>query len=40
MFLPRESAKPATKACPFCRMADLDLAATRCPHCTSEVSRA
>ena len=26
---------PATKTCPFCRMADLDVNATRCPHCTS-----
>ena len=24
----------ATKACPFCRM-NIDIAATRCPHCTS-----
>ena len=25
----------AVKACPFCRMGDLDIKATRCPHCTS-----
>jgi large conductance mechanosensitive channel len=30
--------KPATKTCPFCQMADLDVKATRCPHCTSELS--
>lgn len=27
---------PAMKACPFCRM-EMDLAATRCPHCTSQL---
>src|SRR5689334_15667879 len=32
-----ESPKAPTKACPFCRMGDLDVAATRCPHCTSEL---
>ena len=32
-----ESPKAPTKACPFCKMGDLDLAALRCPHCTSEV---
>ena len=26
-----------TKTCPFCQSGDLALAATRCPHCTSEV---
>src|SRR6266849_9548092 len=25
-----------TKACPFCRVGDLPLGATRCPHCTSQ----
>ena len=30
--------KPTTKACPYCRMADLDVNATRCPHCTSELA--
>jgi len=34
---PATQEKPATKACPFCRMADLDLNATRCPHCTSQL---
>ena len=38
MFLPREGEKPASKPCPFCRMGDLDLAATRCPHCTSQLA--
>ena len=34
----REAPKaPTTKDCPFCRMA-IDLAATRCPHCTSAIS--
>jgi len=36
MFI-KEAPAAATKACPFCRMADLDAAATRCPHCTSTV---
>lgn len=34
---PAPTAKGATKACPHCRMADLDVAATRCRHCTSEL---
>ena len=33
----QEEPKSPTKACQFCRMADLDVAATRCPHCTSEL---
>ena len=28
---------PATKACPFCAT-DIPVAATRCPHCTSQLS--
>jgi large conductance mechanosensitive channel len=32
---PREAA-PATKDCPFCRMA-IPVGATRCPHCTTEL---
>src|ERR1043166_6332020 len=28
---------PATKACVFCKMA-CDIAATRCPHCTSQLA--
>lgn len=27
---------PTTKICPFC-MSEIDIAATRCPHCTSEL---
>jgi large conductance mechanosensitive channel len=30
---------PTTRACPFCAT-DIPLAATRCPHCTSEVAPA
>lgn len=30
------AAAPATKQCPRCRMI-IDAAATRCPHCTSDV---
>ena len=29
---------PATKACQFCKQADLDIAASRCPHCTSQLA--
>lgn len=28
-------AEPTTKVCPFC-MSEIDIKATRCPHCTSE----
>lgn len=30
----------AIRTCTFCQMADLDALATRCPHCTSELSGA
>jgi large conductance mechanosensitive channel len=29
-----------TKACPRCGLDDLPMAATRCPHCTSDIPRA
>ncbi len=29
-------AAPTTKKCPFC-MSEIDIKATRCPHCTSEI---
>ena len=29
-------AAPTTKKCPFC-MSEIDIKATRCPHCTSEL---
>jgi large conductance mechanosensitive channel len=32
-------ADPTTKACPFCAT-DIPIAATRCPHCTSELAAA
>lgn len=35
-LLPEPAAAPPGKDCPFCRM-PIDAAATRCPHCTSEV---
>jgi large conductance mechanosensitive channel len=39
-LMPEEAAAaPATRDCPFCRMA-IPVAATRCPHCTSEVRAA
>jgi large conductance mechanosensitive channel len=36
IFIKPEAA-PATKKCPFCRM-EMDAAATRCPHCTSQIA--
>ena len=33
---PAEEAAPVTKICPFCQ-SEIPLAATRCPHCTSEI---
>lgn len=35
---PAAAPKAATKACPFCRLGDLDPAAIRCPHCTSDLA--
>ena len=29
-------ADPTTKVCPFCQ-SEIDIKATRCPHCTSEI---
>lgn len=29
-------AKPTTKKCPYC-MSEIDMEATRCPHCTSQL---
>ena len=31
-----ESAPPAVKKCPYCLL-EIDIAATRCPHCTSHI---
>jgi large conductance mechanosensitive channel len=31
--------KPATRECPFCRQ-NIDARATRCPHCTSQLTAA
>lgn len=33
------AAAPSTKDCPYCRMA-IPVAATRCPHCTSDLKAA
>lgn len=33
---PEEPAAPTTKVCPYCK-SEIDIAATKCPHCTSEV---
>ena len=30
------AAEPTTKVCPFC-LSEIDIKATRCPHCTSEL---
>ena len=32
-----EPAAPTTKVCPFCK-SEVNIEATRCPHCTSELS--
>lgn len=29
--------EPKTRTCPYCKMTDVDVAATRCPHCGSEI---
>jgi large conductance mechanosensitive channel len=34
---PPAAAAPVTQPCPYCRMT-IDAAATRCPHCTSELA--
>ena len=39
IFIKPDPEAPATKPCTFCRMT-IDPAATRCPHCTSELARA
>ena len=31
--------EPTTKKCPYC-MTEIDIKATRCPHCTSELTEA
>ena len=31
-----EEAAPTTKICPFCK-SEIDIEATRCPHCTSVI---
>lgn len=33
---PAEEAAPTTKTCPYCK-SEIDIEATRCPHCTSEL---
>ena len=34
---PKPGAAPSTKACSYCKT-DIPVAATRCPHCTSQLS--
>lgn len=34
-----EEAAPTTKKCPFCK-SEIDIEATRCPHCTSVIEEA
>lgn len=33
---PVEEAAPTTKVCPYCK-SEIDIEATKCPHCTSDV---
>ena len=35
---PEKPAAPTTKKCPFC-LSEIDIKATRCPHCTSEIKK-
>ena len=35
----KEEAAPTTKKCPFC-YSEIDIKATRCPHCTSQLEEA
>jgi large conductance mechanosensitive channel len=37
MFGPKDSAPPPVKTCPYCKLT-MDPAATRCPHCTSQIA--
>ena len=32
----KEEESPTTKVCPYCK-SEIDIAATRCPHCTSQL---
>ena len=34
---PKEEEAPTTKVCPFCK-SEIPIDATRCPHCTSEIT--
>ena len=34
---PEVSSEPTTKVCPFCQ-SEISIKATRCPHCTSELT--
>ena len=33
---PEPEAEPTTKVCPFCK-SEIDIEATKCPHCTSDI---
>ena len=35
---PEKPAAPTTKNCPYC-LSEIDIKATRCPHCTSELKK-
>ena len=35
---PEAPAAPTTKKCPYCKT-DIDIEATRCPHCTSQLEK-
>ena len=35
---PEAPAAPTTKKCPFC-LSEIDIKATRCPHCTSQLDK-
>ena len=35
-IVPEKEEKPTTKICPYC-FTEININATRCPHCTSEL---
>ena len=35
---PEAPAAPTTKKCPYCKT-EIDIEATRCPHCTSQLEK-
>lgn len=36
-FRKKAEKAPTTRTCPYCKSTDVDVSATRCPHCGSEI---